>query len=283
MQLGSSTLFNRSLERAVAGAAYVEHGGDDGARRLHLLARVKWPTTRVLLCRAGIHRGMHCLDAACGNGEITLQIARMVAPEGLVVGIDADEAVLQGTRAEAARERLRVRFEPLHAADLDEESVYDLVYSRCLLSHSPEPEHLVERMVRAARPGATIVVEDVDFPGHICHPPSPAFDRYLELYQALIREMGGDPAIGPRLLQLLRVAGVEGLHVDVVQPTFLDGEGKRVAQVTMEHVREAVVRAGLAPHAEVNAIIMELDEIARDWRTVISLPRVFQVWGRAPH
>ena len=68
--------------------------------------------------------------------------------------------------------------------------------------------------------------------------------------------------------------------MDVVQPTFLDGEGKRVAQVTMEHIREAVVQAGLAPHAEVNAIIIELDEIARDWRTVISVPRVFQVWGR---
>jgi hypothetical protein len=48
----------------------------------------------------------------------------------------------------------------------------------------------------------------------------------------------------------------------------------------MEHIREASVSAGLATHVAVDAIVAGLDEFARTQRTVISLPRIFQVWGR---
>lgn len=250
------------------------------ARRLHLLARVKWPSTRALLCRAGIHRGMHCLDVGCASGEVTMQMARMVAPEGNAVGIDTDEGILARARAEAVRERLRVQFQPLNAAALEEDSAYDLVYARFLLAHLQEPEHVLVRMVRATRPGGVIVVEDVDLPGHLCHPPCAAFDRYVELYQELVQRQGGDAVIGPRLPDLLRNAGVEEIHLEVVQPTFCDGDGKLAPQVTMEHIRGEVVEAGLASHAEVDAIIAELDAFATDWHTVVSMARVFQVWGR---
>src|SRR5262249_43308467 len=41
---------------------YVLRGGQKGAERLRLLARVKWPTTKTLLRRFGLRPGMHCLD-----------------------------------------------------------------------------------------------------------------------------------------------------------------------------------------------------------------------------
>ena len=267
------------LERLSDAATLILRTGEEEAQQLHLLARVKWPSTRALLRRVGVYRGMHCLDVGCGGGDITLQIARMVVPEGLVVGIDIDAGTLKRARIEAAHER-RVRFEALDVADLQDEAAYDLVYSSFLLSQLPDPEGALERMVRAARPSGTVVIEDIDFPAHVCYPPSRAFDRYVELYQAVIGIRGGDAAIGPRLAQLLHKAGVEGLHVEVTQPAFLDGDGKRVAQINMEQMRPAVVGAGLASHAEVNTIIAELNECARDWGTVMSLPRVFQVWGR---
>ncbi len=66
-------------------------------------------------------------------------------------------------------------------------------------------------------------------------------------------------------------------------PTFRDGEGKRVAQVTMEHIREAVVGAGLATSSEVDAIVAELGAFAADDRTLMSMAPTFQVWGRKAH
>ncbi len=50
-------------------------------------------------------------------------------------------------------------------------------------------------------------------------------------------------------------AGLVEVRVGLVVPTFRDGEGKRVAQITMEHIRGAVVSAGLASGSEVDSIV----------------------------
>src|SRR5829696_6742930 len=92
--------------------------------------------------------------------------------------------------------------------------------------------------------GRCLVLEDVFFPGHICYPSNAAFDRFVELYQAVAREKeGGDAAIGVRLLGMALEAGLVDVRVGLVVPTFREGEGKWVTRVTMEHIRGAVVGA----------------------------------------
>src|SRR5262249_23587363 len=137
-----------------------------------------------------------------------------------------------------------------------------------------------ERLVRAARPGGLVAVEDIEFAAHFCHPACPALDRYVSLYQQAVRREGGDPDIGPRLGRLLMGARLQGGGVAGVQPAYRTGPGKRIAQVTMEHIREAVVAAGLASEGEVNTIVTDLGRFARNPRTILGLPRIFQVWGQ---
>jgi ubiquinone/menaquinone biosynthesis C-methylase UbiE len=269
------------MGRSLEPEGYLLRGGRAGAERLHLLNRVKWPTTERLLGAAGLRAGMSCLDVGCGSGDVTLKMAALVEAEGNVVGVDRDQAILRLAGQEAERQGLSVAFHRLDAEELTEESSYDLVFARYLLSHLPRPERVVEVMVRALRPGGRLVLEDVFFPGHVCYPANAAFDRYLELYQAATRtNEGGDAAIGPRLLGLALEAGLVEVRVGLVVPTFRDGEGKRVAQVTMEHIREAVVGAGMATGHEVDNIVAELDRFADDDRTLMSIAPTFQVWGR---
>lgn len=256
--------------------------GEEGAKRLRLLARIKWPSTRALLRRAGLRKGMRCPDVGCGIEEVTLQMARWVGPKGGAVGIDVNEPFLEQARREAVRRRLCAVFRRGDVLGLSEESTYDLVYARYLLSHLKKPEQAVDRMIRTIRPGSIIVLEDIDFPGHVCYPACSAFERYVELYQAAVRRNGGDPAIGPRLFGLLVEVGVDQVHIDISQPTFCKGGGKLLAQITMEHIREAVIAAGLASHVEIDAIISDLDAFARNPITIMSIARAFQVWGRRP-
>jgi SAM-dependent methyltransferase len=224
---------------------------------------------------------MRVLDVGCGSGDATLKVATLVGSKGEVVGIDRDQAILRLARREAERLGLPVNFRYLDAERLVEESVYDLVYARYLLSHLGRPGQVVGAMARALRPGGRLVLEDVFFPGHVCYPANTAFDRYLELYQAVARSSEeGDAAIRPRLLGMALDAGLVEVRVELVVPTFRDGEGKRVAQVTMEHVREAVAGAGLATSDEVDAIVAELSGFADDDRTLMSMAPTFQVWGR---
>jgi SAM-dependent methyltransferase len=269
------------MERSARSEDYVLRGGRQGADRLRILNRVKWPTTEPLLEAAGLRAGMRCLDVGCGGGDVTLKMAVLVGTEGHVVGVDRDPSILQLARQEAEDRGLPVTFRRLEAEDLSEESAYDLVFSRYLLSHLPRPQRVLEAMVRAARPGGRLVLEDVYFPGHVCYPPSAALDRFVELYQAVARtKEGGDAAIGVRLLGMALEAGLTEVRVGLVVPTFREGEGKLVTRVTMEHIREAVVGAGLATHSEVDDIVDELGRLAEDDRTLMSMAPTFQVWGR---
>jgi hypothetical protein len=123
-------------------------------------------------------------------------------------------------------------------------------------------------------------VEDIEFAAHFCYPTCPAFGRYVDLYQRVVQSRGGDPNIGPRLVSLFFDTGLDEVHLEVVQPTFQSGAGKRIASITMEHIREAVVQEGLASAQEVERIVADLDGFTADPRTIISMARIFQVWGR---
>src|ERR687889_1758010 len=268
------------MERSSQSEDYVLRGGRAGAERLRLLNRVKWPTTEPLLRAACLRAGMSCLDVGCGSGDVTLKMAALVGAEGHVVGIDRDQAILHLARQEADEQGLPVTFRTVEAEELVEEPAYDLVFSRYLLSHLPRPQRALEAMVRAVRPGGRLVLEDVYFPGHVCYPPNAALDRFVELYQAVARaKEGGDAAIGVRLLEMALEAGLEEVRVGLVVPTFRDGEGKWVTRITMEHIRETVVGAGLASDAEVDDVVSELGRIAADDRTLMSIAPTFQVWG----
>jgi hypothetical protein len=137
-------------------------------------------------------------------------------------------------------------------------------------------------MVKAARQGGVVVVEDIQFTGHFCYPECNAFDRYVALYQEVVRQNGGDPNIGPRLPSMFRDMGLTDIELEVIQPTYRHGPGKEIASVTMEHIREAVVGAGLATADEVDGIVAELRCFAANPRALMSLPRIFQVYGKRP-
>src|SRR5262249_23218386 len=142
--------------------------------------------------------------------------------------------------------------------DVSEVGAYDLVFARFLLTHLPDPEGAVRQMLRTTCPGGALAVEDIDFAGHFSFPRCPAFDRYVELYQEVVRRKGGDAQIGPRLLGLLLDAGLEDVRLRVVLPAFRQGRGKRLAPVTLEHIKDSVVAAGLASANEVDGLVRDL-------------------------
>jgi predicted O-methyltransferase YrrM len=261
---------------------YVLRGGDRGAERLRLLAAAKWPTTKPLLDRAGLRQEMHCMDVGCGIGAVALRMAEAVRPGGRVVGLDVDERCVALARLEAERLSLSVEFRVGSAGDLQEFRAYDFVFGRFVLTHLREPDRALRRMVEAAWPGGVVVAEDIQFTGHFSYPACAAFDRYVGLYQEAVRRNGGDPNISPRLPAVFLDSELEEVDLEVVQPTYRQGPGKQIAAVTMEHIREAVVGAGLASEPEIDGIIGALDAFAGDPRNLMSWPRIFQVWGKRP-
>src|ERR1700747_29997 len=118
--------------------------------------------------------------------------------------------------------------------------------------------------------------QDSDFRGCFCHPECAAFSRYVQLYTQTAQGRAVDPNIGPRLPGLLAKAGFEKIQINVVQNAAMSGEVKLMAPLTMENIVDAVLAAGLASRAELDRLVHELYEFARDPDTVIGGPRVVE-------
>jgi len=269
------------MTRSDAPDRYAICGGMDGKKRLDLLARVLLPTTTELLNRAGLIRGMKCLDVGCGGGHVTILMARIVGPEGSVIGTDTDAEILGLAREDAEAAKVtNVTFQQVDACARLWHEEFDITYARFLLSHLNEPEKCLTAMAEACAPGGTIIIEDTDFAGSFCYPMCATYERYTELYHELLQRRGGDSNIGPKLPVLLRQAGIERVELNVVQPAHIHGEGKMMAPATMSRIADALMTEGLAGESEVQHILTELNRVAADSETVISLPRIFQVWGK---
>jgi len=121
-------------------SGYAIRGGEEGRRRLDLLARTMAPNTEALLARAGLRAGMRCIDLGCGGGHVSRYLAGRVGAGGFVVGVDVDEVKLEAARTESAQAGLtQLEFRAGNVTSWTEPATYDLVYGRFILSHIPQP------------------------------------------------------------------------------------------------------------------------------------------------
>ncbi len=260
---------------------YAIRGGAEGRERLRLLAEVMGPATRALLDEVKIPPGSACLDLGCGGGDVTFELARMVGPQGRVVGIDLDQTLLEITRRDAQAQNLtNVLFETRDVTTWTPDGLFDVVYARFLLTHLPDPGAMIATVRRFLRPGGVFVVEDIDFRGHFAEPDCQALARSVELYTRVVQNRGADPQIGPRLPALLREAGFQEIRMKLVHHAAMQGGIKLLICVTLEKIADAVLADGITSEQDLRETIEQLYAFARDPNTILGGPRVFQTWGR---
>jgi SAM-dependent methyltransferase len=263
-------------------AHYIIRGGLAGRERLRLLSRVMQPTTEEFFDRVGVAPDARCLDVGCGGGDVTALLAGR-ASRGSVVGVDVDDAKLDLCREEAAAigiANVSFRHEDITEPPPADER-YDVIYARFLLTHLVDPAKAVVSLVARLAPGGALLVEDIDFGGHFCHPYSAAFWTYVTLYSDAARMRGADPDIAPRVPGLLVDAGLRDLGVRIHQPVGLEGDAKLVAPITLEAIGAAAVGEGLIGEDKFQQIVDDLYAFAQTDGTILSLPRMVQAWGRA--
>lgn len=78
-------------------------------------------------------------------------------------------------------------------------SSLDLVFARSLLSHLEDPGAAVAHFATLVRPGGWVVCEDIDMSTIRTEPPSPAYQRVVQLYFELAATNGCDYRVGARL------------------------------------------------------------------------------------
>jgi SAM-dependent methyltransferase len=238
-----------------------------------------------LLDRAGLRPGQSAIDLGCGPRGILDLLAGRVAPGGQVIGLDANPAhTAMAVEFAAGHELGNVQVITADArhTGLPAESL-DLVHARTLLVNVPEPAEVVAEMVRLAKPGGWVVAVEPDTEYALCYPPHPAFTRIGEIFLVVFRRNGADNAIGRRVPELFRQAGLRDVGAEVRAQMYAPGSTRRTLRADLvRSMRAQVLEMGLATEAELD----ELDAAARahleDPRTIAIFGHLFLVWGRKP-
>jgi ubiquinone/menaquinone biosynthesis C-methylase UbiE len=189
---------------------YIHGTSPDEQRRLALMNElINAGSLRELALEAGVR----VLDLGSGTGQLARSIARAAGPSGRVVGVEFNREQLTSARrlAGLADEAELVDFREGDAAapplSDDEWGTFDVVHTRFLLEHLPDPSSVVRAMIRAARPGGRIVLEDDDHDLLRLWPEPAGIAAVWSAYQDLYRNNGCDPLIGRKLPKLLHDAG----------------------------------------------------------------------------
>ncbi|MFD0747509.1 class I SAM-dependent methyltransferase [Phytohabitans flavus] len=119
--------------------------------------------TEHVLGLAGLQPGMRVLDVGCGNGDVAFVAARLVGPDGAVIGVDRDPAAIDRARARASLGN--VRFLAADAAELDLDVPIDAVIGRQVLMHLAEPAATLRHLRKLLAPGGLIAFQEPDWAG----------------------------------------------------------------------------------------------------------------------
>ena len=171
------------------------------------------PWAEDLVDRLDVRSGERALDVACGTGAVTRVLAGRVGPQGQVVGVDLNPAMLAVAQSLGPA---GVEFREANATQLPfGDAEFDLAVCQQGLQFVPEPDRAVREMARVLRPGGRLGVACWDGIAD-----NPAAASILAAAEAVGWNEGaagyarafslGDP---DRLGSLLSAAGFEGLRI----------------------------------------------------------------------
>lgn len=232
------------------------------------------PISRDVLARLGIRPGWRCADVGAGGGALAQWLADQVGDRGMVVATDLDPRFL----APIEGPNLQVLH---HDLMLDEPpgEPYDLVHTRLVIEHLPEPETALKRLKGWVRPGGWLVVEAGDWSTRYEITPSAVFDAVLVAVQAFLASAGFAPNFGRRLAVLFENHGLIDVGCESRGRMLRGGKPEmELFTLTIERVRPAMVAAGLISDDEVAAALA----LCADPSFAVMSPALVSAWGRVP-
>jgi SAM-dependent methyltransferase len=159
--------------------------------------------------------GSRVLEAGCGVGAQTLQLARR-NPKVEFVAIDRSAESLDIARSRVESAGLtNVEF---HRADIHAlpfaDAAFDGAFLCFVLEHLGSPETALQEIRRVTRPGSKLCAFEGDHGTVLPHPDDPAIHRMVAAIAALQKLEGGDACLGRRLCPLLMSVGLRNVIVE---------------------------------------------------------------------
>jgi len=205
---------------------YVLGTHDDEVERLGIQHRVWRARALAGWQRAGFRTGHTIIDAGCGPGWATRDLAELVGPTGRVVAIDRSSrflGVVEQVRTARRLPQIETLELDLNAADIPDLEA-DGAWCRWVFAFVNDRRGLLQRLAHALRPGGTLVIHEYfDYGTWRFSPRSAAMDAFVETVMRSWRDEGGEPDVALDLVRWLPEAGLTlnamNTMVDVITPS----------------------------------------------------------------
>ena len=212
--------------------------------------------------RAGLTAGQRVLDLGAGPGFAALDLARLVGPEGRVVGLERSPAYVAAGQAQATAAglpQLELRQhdllqDPWPRGPRDQpEAGFDRAWCRWLAMFLPQLEPCLEGLDQSLTSGGQLLVHEyLHWDTFGLHPHGAAIARFGAACQHSFRQAGGDPDVNRRLPSLL---AARGWRIDALLPLPVLGGTGSMAQAWMERFV-----AVYAPQLQAQGLWSEADQ-----------------------
>jgi len=268
-----------------ANALYALGSSPGESARLQRQADELAADSAALLDKVRLRPGQSAIDLGCGPRGVLDLLAERVSPGGRVVGLDADP-VHTAMAADFAAER-RLSGVEIMTADARSTGLppgsFDLVHARTLFINLPDPAAVAAEMARLARPGGWVADMEPDTEHSLCYPPHPAFDRLCEIFRVVFSRNGADIAMGRRVPELFRQAGLADVEVEARVQMYPPGNSRRTVRLDLVRaMRPMILEMGVATEAELDELDAALRPHLTHPDTITMSGLLFLTWGRKP-
>jgi ubiquinone/menaquinone biosynthesis C-methylase UbiE len=243
----------------MTGTAYAFDTADvDECVRLEAQTSLWDPFTFRRLDEVGVRPGWRCLEVGAGTGSVARWLLGRVGTDGHVVATDLEPkwfGSLAGPNCEVRRHDI--------ATDPIEEAEFDLVHLRLVLMHLPARAAVVEKLVRALRPGGWLVIDDYDLSTiGTSHPANAAWATVSSATSRVLESRGADTEYGRKLADALLRAGLDDVTTEGMLHLKRAADASPWVAPVFARLRADMVASGAATADEVDTVLAELSDPA---------------------
>ena len=197
--------------------------------------------------------GMSVLDVGTGSGTLLHGLAKLVGPNGRVVGIDYSKTMIEeAIRRAPADLPLEFIVDDAYAMQFDDNS-FDAASSNIVFQHLPNPDKPLSEMVRVAKPGGRVVLTEQDWDTFFFDCGEKDLTRRIV---AAFSDTVPNGQIGRALPRMFANAGLEQISVQGI-PFVITGQQAHMLDSMVEGHLSYCFSEGVVNQAEFDSWLQE--------------------------
>ena len=267
----------------MAGSGYVLGNLSNEIERLGFQHELLGEGFRALWSRGGIGAGTQVLDAGCGPGYASLELAQIVGDTGQVIALDFTSDYLKHLRTQIAANSLHnimVVESDLHRLPLPD-ACCDAIFVKFVLLFISDLDVVLREFYRVLRPGGRLLICDYCASGYFS-PPETSLNELFDFFRQHYK--GGADIEVARVLPRELLA--QNFQLTSIVPEAQVGRmGDRVWQWTklfIEATLDRFAQDGDIPQAKVDNYRQELTKLAHDPTVFYVAPLILQLVANKP-